>query len=38
MRLDAPPAAPHDVIDNRLSAAATVQDQVTALLVAAAPT
>jgi len=38
MRLDVPPAAPHDVIDNRLSAAATVQDQVTALLGAAAPT
>ena len=38
MRLDAPPAALHDVIDNRLSAAATVQDQVTALLAAAAPT
>ncbi len=36
MRLDAPPAAPHDVIDNRLSAAATVQDQVTTLLAAAA--
>ncbi len=32
MRLDARPAAPHDVIDNRLSTAAPVQDQITALL------
>jgi predicted kinase len=32
MRLDVPPAAPHHMIDNRLSAAATVPDQVAALL------
>ena len=37
MRPDAPPAAPHDVVNNRLSAAATVPDQVTALLAAAEP-
>ena len=35
MRPDAPPAAPHDMIDNRLSAANTVPDQITALLAAA---
>jgi predicted kinase len=32
MRLDAPPAAPHAVIDNRLASAATLGDQVGALL------
>ena len=37
MRLDTPPAAPHDVIDNRLSAASTIQDQIAALLAASAP-
>jgi AAA domain len=31
MRLGAPPAAPHHVIDNRLTAAATLEDQVAAL-------
>jgi predicted kinase len=32
MRLDARPAAPHTAIDNRLTAAATLEDQVTALV------
>ena len=32
MRLDARPAAPHTAIDNRLTAAATLEDQVAALL------
>jgi predicted kinase len=32
MRLDAEPAAPHITIDNRLTAAATLQDQVDRLL------
>jgi hypothetical protein len=31
MRLDDPPAAPHDIIDNRLTAASTLEDQVAAL-------
>jgi hypothetical protein len=32
MRLDATPAAPHTAVDNRLTAAATLEDQVTALV------
>jgi predicted kinase len=32
MRLDTAPAAPHTVIDNRLTSAATLQDQVAALV------
>ena len=32
MRLDAEPAAPHTAIDNRLTAGATLEDQVAALL------
>ena len=35
MRLDAEPAAPHTAIDNRLTAAATLEDQVAALLAGA---
>jgi predicted kinase len=35
MRLDARPAAPHTAIDNRLTAAATLEDQVAALIAAA---
>jgi adenylate kinase family enzyme len=31
-RLDARPAAPHTAIDNRLTAAATLEEQVAALL------
>ena len=31
-RLDATPAAPHTAIDNRLTAAATLEDQVAALV------
>src|SRR5215475_10077242 len=34
MRLDAEPAAPHLVVDNRLTAAATLEDQVASLLAA----
>ncbi len=34
MRLDDEPAAPHAAIDNRLQAAATLEDQVAALLAA----
>ena len=32
MRLDQPPAAPHTPVDNRLTAAASLEDQVTALV------
>ena len=32
MRLGAAPAAPHAAIDNRLTASATLEDQVTALV------
>lgn len=32
MRLDAAPAAPHVVVDNRLTAAVSLEDQVTALV------
>jgi predicted kinase len=35
MRLDAEPAAPHTAIDNRLTAAATLEDQVASLLAGA---
>ena len=35
MRLDAEPAAPHTAIDNRLTAGATLEDQVAALLAGA---
>ena len=35
MRLDARPAAPHTAIDNRLTAAATLEDQVSALVAGA---
>lgn len=35
MRLGARPAAPHTAIDNRLTAAATLEDQVAALIAAA---
>jgi len=34
MRLDADPAAPHAAIDNRLTAAASLEDQVAALVAA----
>jgi hypothetical protein len=35
MRLGARPGAPHTAIDNRLTAAATLEDQVAELIVAA---
>jgi hypothetical protein len=35
MRLGARPAAPHTAIDNRLTAAATLEDQVAALIATA---
>jgi predicted kinase len=38
MRLDAEPAAPHVTIDNRLAAAATLEDQVAAAAGALSPT
>jgi hypothetical protein len=37
MRLDAEPAAPHVTIDNRLAAAATLEDQVAAAAAALRP-
>jgi hypothetical protein len=37
MRLDTEPAAPHVAIDNRLAAAATLEDQVAAAAEALSP-